>query len=300
LNIKTTTVIALTLVYLVWGTSYLAIRVAVQEVEPLLFCSLRFLISAPMMLGFALIRGGKLPNTKNEWLFIVGTAVVMQVFSSGLSAWGQQWVPSGEAALIISSSALWIALFGSFGANGDGVSRFSWVAIVIGLAGLALLVTSTKPGLGVVYVGYGAIFIAALCWSAGSMVLRRYTINSQALMTAALHLLIAGLLMGVASYCFEDPVESQWSLRSLTALLYLAFFNSFLAYAAYYWLIHAARPVILGTFAYVTPCIAILCGVQLMGEALSKVQQLGSAFILMSVFMVVYFSRRQSLDKTSI
>ncbi|MCB1668162.1 MAG: EamA family transporter [Porticoccaceae bacterium] len=284
--------IALILVYLVWGTSYLAIRVAVQEIPPFLFCSIRLLIAAPLMLAFAFWRGEKLPASRKEWLFICGTAVIMQVFSSGFTAWGQQWVPSGETALIMSSSALWIAWFGSFGSAGDRVSKLTWASILLGLAGLVLLMSFGLAEQEIPFYGYGAILIAAFCWSAGSMVLRRYTINTQSIMTAALHIMVGAVLMGVISYAFERPEEPQWSSQSITALFYLAFFNSFLAYAAYYWLIHATRPVILGTFAYVTPAIAIMCGVLLLGEVLSAEQLFGSALILASVFLLVYFSRR--------
>ena len=297
MNVTARILLPLVLVYLVWGTSYLAIRVGVQAVEPFLFCSARFAIAAPLMFCVALMRGEKLPRSGHEWLFLLGTAIVMQVLASGMTAWGQQWIPSGEAALIMSSSAFWIAWFGAVGSSGERVSKASWGCIFVGVCGLLLLIETGLPSASI--YGYSAILLAALLWSAGSMLLRRYGSSTQTFMTAAIHLAVAAVLTGLISYAFEGPSQSVWNSQSVIALLYLALFNSFLAYAAYYWLVHAAAPVVLGTFAYVTPAIAVLCGAWFLDESLSAQQLWGALLILLSVFLLIYvlprlFSAREA------
>lgn len=278
--------LALLVIYLVWGSSYLAIWVGVHSIPPFMFCGLRFLMAAPLMFWFALSRGEKVPSNFKVWIFIVVTTVLMQVLASGFVAWGQQWVPSGEAALIMSSSALWIAWFGSMGRNGSKVGGVAWVVVFIGLLGICLLINTSELSVDS-SAAYAAILAAAFFWSLGSMVVRRWGCGSQAIMIAALHLAISGVLMGAISWVFEKPLLSDWSLESTGALFYLVLLNSFLATAAYYWLIHACPPVVLGTFSYVTPAIAVICGGALLGESFSMLQSVGAALIFLSVFFLI-------------
>lgn len=292
-------IFALGLIYLVWGSSYLAIRVAVQSVEPFLFCSIRFFIAAPLMFTLAFWHGEKLPSTGSQWVFITITAVIMQVISSGLMAWGQQWVPSGEAALIMSCSALWLAWLGSLGNRGDSVPLRNWLSIFAGIFGLVLLVGAGQKHSDVPFFGYAGILFAAFCWSGGSILVRRYNLSTQTFMTAALHISIAAILMAIISFLFEQPASSQWTPKAMMALFYLAIANSFIAYAAYYWLIHAARPALLGTFAYVTPAIAVALGAAWLDETLSRQQILGTMIILISVFLLMYFAQQPKIGKNT-
>lgn len=245
-----------------------------------------------MLLLFALYKGQRLPGNGREWAIILGTLVLMQVISSGLVAWGQQWLASSETALIMSSAALWIAWMGSLGRRGVGVGSINYLVIFGGMLGLYLLVASGLSRGSTPAMGYGGVLLAAFCWSAGSVLLRQYTLHTQPLMTAALHMSIAGLVLGGISWLSGASENTQWSHASLGALLFLVVMNSVIAYGAYYWLIHAVNPVVLGTFAYVTPAVAIVIGVLLMGETLTFHQSFGSLIILCAVVISTFISRR--------
>lgn len=290
---KTTKIAAaLGAVYLGWGSSYHAIRIGVEEIDPFLFCSFRFLIAGPMLFLFAVYKGQRLPGNGREWAVILGTLILMQVISSGLVAWGQQWLTSSETALIMSSAALWIAWMGSLGRRGVGVDLLNYAMIFGGVLGLYLLVSSGLSRSSAPLMGYIGVLLAAFCWSAGSVLLRQYTLHTEPLMTASLHMIIAGVILGCISWMNGASWSTQWRYSSMGALLFLVVVNSIIAYAAYYWLIYTVKPVVLGTFAYVTPAVAIAIGILLMGETLASHQAAGSIMILLSVVLSMFFSHR--------
>lgn len=277
--------LALVTLYLAWGSSYLAIRIGVHDVPPLLFCAQRFLIAAPLLFAFAWWRGERLPATRHDWLILLITATVMLVVGSALVAWSVQWVPSGQAALIIASSALWMALFGSWGARGEAISLPTWIGLGAGMLGVGLVVTAARAsGIAPVFA-YLGLLLAAIGWSLGSVGLRRFPVACGPMMTAALHMAIGGLLLGSASRLLGEAAP-VWTSRALAALLYLAIFGSFIAYGIYYWLLQHAKPALVSTYAYVSPVIAVLLGVLLLDEPITPTQLGGSALVLLSVLIV--------------
>lgn len=283
--------IALATLYLAWGSSYLAIRIGVHDLPPLLFCALRFLIAAPLLFGLALLQGERLPGGRRDWLILAVTAVLMMLLGSVLVAWAVQWVPSGQAALIIASSALWLAWFGSWGKAGDAIRGWTWIGLLAGMTGVAIVVIAAH-GSGIAPpLACLALVLAAIGWSGGSVVLRRHPVSCGPTMTAAVHMLLGGLLMLVL-WLASDSRVPDWTPQALAALAWLTLFGTVIAYAAYYWMIPHAPPALTSTYAYVTPVIAMLLGVVILDETLTSTQLLGSAVVLVSVLIVGQSTRK--------
>jgi drug/metabolite transporter (DMT)-like permease len=280
-------------VYLVWGSTYLAIRVGVQDLPPLLFAGARFMIAAPLMLLYAWWRGARLPRARRDWAIIALTALLMLVAGNGLVTWAEQWVESNQTALIIATSAIWMASFGALGGRGDRLSALTLIGLLLGFAGVALLVGAGLQLGSAPWTAYAALLISPIAWAAGSVISRRYPLACAAQMAAALQMLFTGVFMSSLGLALGEAQDWQPTPESLTALLYLAVFGSCIAYGAYFWLVHEVTPAQLGTYAYVNPAIAVLLGWWLLDEAMRLPQIVGTLVILAGVVLVTVAQRRK-------
>lgn len=281
-------------VYLVWGSTYLAIRIGVENLPPILFAGVRFLLAAPIMLAYAWLRGARLPTDRRDWLVIALTALMMLVGANGLVTWSEQWVESNQAALIVATSALWMAWFGTWGSHGERFSAMTLAGLLLGFLGVAMLVGSGLRLQLAPWSAYGALLLSPVLWAGGSVVARRNALGCSPLMAAALQMLITGIVMTSLGLLAGELPRWQPTTESLAALVYLAIFGSCIAYGAYYWLVHEVTPAQLGTYAYVNPAIAVLLGWWLLDEAMRLPQILGTLVILAGVALVTAASRRAS------
>ncbi|HEX4896243.1 MAG TPA: EamA family transporter [Solimonas sp.] len=286
-------VLAFALIYVVWGSTYLAIRIGVSEQPPLLFAGVRFLIAAPILLAYGFWRGLRLPTARRDWNIIAITAVLMLVGGNGLVTWSERWVESNQAALIVATSALWMAGFGALGQAGERPNAWTVIGLVLGFLGVAVLVGAGLQAHAAPASAYGALLLAPVLWAAGSIYARRQPPACPPLMTAALQMLITGLIMTTLGLAAGEAPEWQWAPSSLGALLYLAIFGSCIAYGAYVWLVHEVTPSLLGTYAYVNPAVAVVLGWWWLDERLSPMQVLGTLIILAAVVLVTLASRRR-------
>ena len=284
--------LALATVYLVWGSTYLAIRVGVRDLPPFLFAGSRFLGAGLLMLLWAWSRGQKLPTHWQDYRSIGLAAVTMLVLGNGLVTWAEQWVESNQAALIVATSALWISWFGTFGAKGEPIGRSAIIGLAVGFLGVAVLVGGGLQLRAAPPLGYAALLAASMAWGMGSVYLRRHPPDCSAWAGAAMQMLIAGSLMaGIGLASGELP---RWHMTPSAAwmLLYLMLFGSCVAYGAYFWLVQQVTPAVLGTYAYVNPAVAVVLGWALVGERLSPTQWLGTGVILAGVVLVTLASRK--------
>lgn len=187
--------LAFATVYLVWGSTYLAIRVGVDDAPPLLFAGVRFLIAAPIMLIYAWSRGARIPRDAGDWATIGLTALFMLVGANGMVTWSEQWVESNQAALIVATSALWMAWFGTWGQRGEGLSRLTLGALLMGFAGVAVLVAVGLRQQLAPISAYVALLLSPVLWAAGSIISRRRPTACPPAMTAALQMLVTGVVM---------------------------------------------------------------------------------------------------------
>lgn len=273
-------------VYFVWGSTYLAIRIGVATLPPALFASARFLAAGLLLAAYAHLAGQRFPRQRAEWKTIAVAAVFLLVGANGLVVWGEQWVPSNQAALIAATVALWLAGLGALGPQGESFSRRRLIGLLTGFAGVAVLMW---PADGFVLTHFSAqlaILLAAMSWAAGSIYMKRRQPATPPLMAAAMQSLVGGALLGLIGFADGEAARWVWNAEALTALTYLIVFGSCLAYAAYVWLLHEVSPTALGTYAYVNPVVAMVLGGWWLGESLNAYQLAGMLVVLLGVVLV--------------
>ena len=278
-------VLAFLTLYLVWGSTYLAIRIGVQHLPPLLFAGVRWLIAGTALLMYARIRGEAWPRAGREWRIMAVVGPLLIVGGNGLVVFGERWVESGLAALIVATTALWIAGLGSLGRQGEAVGTQAGLGLSIGFAGVILLMwpTTTTPKLHL--LGEFLIALAAFLWAFGTIYARRAQPRTPVVMATAIQSLLGGGILTVMGVAAGEIGAWRWQFDGLAALAYLTVFGT-LGFFAYLWLMHHTTPAKLGTYAYVNPAIAVMLGGLLLDERLSGRQWIGTAVILAGVALV--------------
>ena len=281
---------ALLTIYVVWGSTYLAIRVMVETMPPLLSAGVRFAAAGAIFWAILRVRGGparvKVTGRQLAGAALIGTLLCFG--GNGLVTVAEQDVPSGLAALIIGSVPLWVVLMRS--AHGDRVPRGTLAGVLIGFAGLALLVLpGDRPGdapLG----GVLLIVAASISWAAGSFYSRSTPLPEDALVSTAWQMLLGGagmIAVGLATGETSGLDIGAFSADSLLGFAYLIVFGSLLAFTAYVWLLKHAPISTVATYAYVNPVIAIFLGWAILSEEITFTVVAGAAAIVVSVAAVV-------------
>jgi drug/metabolite transporter (DMT)-like permease len=286
--------LCLGIVYVVWGSTYLAIRVAVETMPPLLMGAARFATAGLLLYAVARARGAPSVRTLTRrqlgacWL--VGS--LLAAGGNGVVNVAEQYIPSSLAALVISSVPLWVVVMRR--ATGDRVPRLTLASVAVGFAGVALLLlpggaTSVgKP------IGFVLVVCAAFSWALGSFSSRRVPLPGDALLSTAVQMTGGGLtllVLGLATGETADVHASRFSTDSLLAFAYLIFIGSLVAYTAYVWLLQNAPISKVATYAYVNPVIAIFLGWAILSEKITTTTLIGAAVIVCSVAATV---RRES------
>jgi drug/metabolite transporter (DMT)-like permease len=277
-------------VYLIWGSTYLGIRFAVETLPPFLMGGARFLISGLILYTWLRVSGTPAPSKINWRRSAIAGALLIGIGNGGVN-WAEQKVPSGLTALIIAGTPLWFALLDWLRPAGTRPTRQTALGLMVGFAGVMLLVGSRsalRAGAADV-AGIVALVCASVAWASGSLYTKYASKPESPLMTAAQQmlaggaiLLLAGLLMGEAS-TFS---WSQVSARSFMAFLYLTFVGSLVGFSAYAWLLKATTPARVSTYAYVNPVIAVFLGWAIGGETLTGRMLLAAGIILLGVVII--------------
>jgi drug/metabolite transporter (DMT)-like permease len=287
---------AFAIVYVVWGSTYLAIGIAVQDLPPGLLAGIRFILAGLVLGALALARGQAVPRRASDWGTAAILAMAFIVLGNGMVTWAQQWVPSNQAALIIASSALFTAWFGTFGRRGIALSGATKLGLLAGLAGTGLLVwpegsMEEVAGSEMLWPKI-AILASTIAWSWGVMYSRNSSVTMKPLMFVACQMLVGGAILTALGIANGETARWTWTLAGIGGMLYLTVFGSCIAYATYMWLINQTTPARLGTIAYVNPAIATALGWWVLGESLTGLQIGGMAIILASVAWVSISARR--------
>jgi drug/metabolite transporter (DMT)-like permease len=287
---------AFAIVYLVWGSTYLAIRVAVGTLPPFLLAGARFLFAGLVLLVWLRWRGVTLP-TRNQWHHAAIVGVLLLVGGNGLVVWAEQSVSSSMAALLVALTPVWFALLEWLRPGGARPTLQTVIGIVVGFSGVALLVSGKNtiiPGGPVNYRGLLALVLAGGCWAAGSLWSRYHPHTDSPWMTAAAQMISGGAALLVVAFLLGEPAQfhaSQVSRASWLALSYLVVFGSWIAFSAYIYLLRASTPSRVATYAYVNPVIAVLLGWLVLGEPLSR-QTLWAAAIILAGVIITTLPRR--------
>jgi len=285
-------------VWLVWGSTYLAIAWAVETIPPLLLIGIRCAVAGALLYAWGRIRGGRRPG-REDWKGAAVAGVLLFVTGQALLAWSETRIPSGAASLLIATEPLFIALLawrGSPGTVAVAPTPSSVVALAAGFLGVGLVCLPGSHG-ALDTVGAIAAVAASLSWSLGIFRARRRS-GIPVTQNAGMQLLAAGAVLLTAAVVRGDAgptVLSGVSVRSLTAMAYLIVFGSLVAYGAYVWLLERVGPTRLSTHAYVNPLVAIGLGIALNGEPLTVGLILASVLILGSVALLLARPGRSGL-----
>ncbi|WP_316525097.1 EamA family transporter [Kitasatospora brasiliensis] len=286
--------LALLVVYIVWGSTYLAIRIALETMPSFLSAAARFLTAGLLLAGYLLVRQGPagLKVTRRQLASSALVGLLLLTGGNGLVVLGETFVPSGLTALLVAAVPLWMVVLTAFG--GERPKPAELAGVLLGLLGLGVL---SAPAIGgsVRPAGVVLILIATLLWAAGSFVSKKIPMPSNVLAASAYQMLTAGicnLLVGLVRGEQHGLDLGAISGRSWLALAYLVLFGSLLAFTAYAWLLRAAPLTLVGTYAYVNPVVAVLLGWLILAEPLTGPTLAGGAIVVAGVCLVVSVSRR--------
>ncbi len=281
---------AMIAVYIAWGSTYLAIHFAVETMPPFLMAATRFLIAGGLLFAYRRLRGDRIPRwNAARSAGIVGLFLLLG--GNGAVVWAEQTVPSGLAALMVSSSPLWMLLIEAMLPGGKRPPGRAVVGVILGFSGVILLMWPTGNG-GLLQANpWGALVLvfATFTWAAGSIYSRYADLPESPLMGSAIEMLIGGtalLILGAATGEFSQVHLADITTRSLVGLAYLIFFGSLIGYTAYTWLLQVAPTSLVSTYAYVNPLVALVIGAVLAGEILSTRTLIAAGVILGSVALI--------------
>ena len=276
--------LALASVYLVWGSTYLAIRVGLEGYPPFLMGSLRFLAASAVLYGVLRWRGHA-PPTPAQWKNAAVMGLFMMLLGNGLVNVAEQSVSSGLAAVAVASMPLWAGLFGTL--RGQRPGRGEWLGLVVGFAGVAWLTLHGEMRASA--TGLAALVLAPVAWAWGSVWSRGRDLPAPFMSTAA-QMLCGGLAMAVVALLLGERITAPPPLPATLAVGYLAAFGSIVGFGAYVWLLQHVRPALATSYAYVNPPIAVLLGALLLGERVGS-HALGAMAVILAGVLVITFSQ---------
>jgi drug/metabolite transporter (DMT)-like permease len=277
-------------IYIIWGSTYLAIRYAVATIPPFLMGGVRFLISGALLYVWARSRGAPAP-TKLHWRNAVIAGGFLLLGGNGAVVWAEQFVPSGLTALLVSILPFWLVIIEWVRPPRQRPSTAVLVGLVVGFVGIIVLVgTGSIGGQGDIKpIGALVLILGSLSWAIGSFWSRDAQLPESGLLTTGMEMLGGGVLLilvGALTGEFSQLDVSRISRESTIGLVYLITFGSLLGFTSYIWLLDKVSPAHLGTYAYVNPIVAVLLGWAIAGERLSLRTAVAAAIVICAVALI--------------
>jgi drug/metabolite transporter (DMT)-like permease len=283
--------LALLALYIVWGSTYLAIKFTIETIPPFLHSGIRFLISGFILVIWQKIAGKDLP-TRRQWVSTAIIGALLLLGGNGLVAWAEQFIPSGIAALVIASSPMFLVIGEALRPNGVKPNWQGVVGLLIGFVGIFILIGPaeiTGNASKLDPFGVAALLFACLFWATGSMVSKSVDLPKSSLMNTGAQMLMGGAALVIVSLVTGEVNGwdvSAVSSRSLYGLLYLILVGSLIGFVSYGWLLHNAPISLVSTYAYVNPIVAVFLGTWLANEALEPRIWLAAGIIIGSVIFI--------------
>lgn len=294
---------ALITVYILWGSTYLAIRFAVESLPPFTMAAIRFLVAGSVLYAAMRLTGAK-PTRSRHWVTTGTVGVLLLVTGNGVLSWAEQSVPSGVAALLIGATPLWMVLIDWLRPGGVKPDRRVLIGVAVGFIGIAWLI-SPSDFLGnsesIDLLGGAAVIFASMSWALGSIYGRDHKADApeSPLLSTAMEMLVGGVVLfavGALSGEWGKIDPSAVAPRSLAGLGYLILFGSLIAYSAYNWLLREAPMPLVSTYAYVNPLVAVFLGYLFAREPLSM-RVIGAAVIIVGSVFLINSARSASPEK---
>lgn len=283
---QTALYLALAAVYLIWGSTYLAMRIAIETIPPLSMGAARFTLAGAIMLVATLATGGARP-TARQWLAAIPIGALLCVGGNGLVAIAETEVSSGVAALVCATMPLWMAVFA--GVAGERPSLREGLGIAVGVAAVVILVggaeLAASPRAALILVG------SPLAWALGSVLAKRLPVPT-GLAAPGTQMFTGGVSLMIAAAIRGESLPTAPSAASIGAWVYLLVLGSLVGFTAYSWLLRNARPAVATSYAFVNPVLAVLLGVALAGEPLTRATVLAAPLVVVAVVLVIGGRRR--------
>jgi drug/metabolite transporter (DMT)-like permease len=293
--------IAFALVYVIWGSTYLAILFAVETLPPFLMAGVRFLVAGGLMYGWMRLGNRSAAPTRAEWKGAAIVGAFLLLGGNGGVVWAEQRVPSGLAALLVATVPLWMVLL-EWGGGGKRPTGRVMAGIAIGFVGLGILVGPAEilGGHAADRVGGLVLVLAAFSWAVGSVAARRVRLPASPLLGTGMEMLAGGTLLVVLG-----TLTGEWgrldlaaaSPRSLWAVVYLIVFGSLVGFTAYVWLLRHVEIAKVSTYAYVNPVVAVILGWALAGEELTARIAIAAAVIVAGVVFITSGRARPAMER---
>jgi drug/metabolite transporter (DMT)-like permease len=290
-------VLAFAIIYFVWGSTFLAIRIGVREVPPFLLAAMRFVVAGAALYGWMRFKGTPGP-TRREWISATFLGLLIFVIDYGCLFWAEQRVPSGIAAVVLATIPVFMTLSEIIFLRTQRLTVRLGSALLVGILGVAVLMNKSLS-LGeapIDHAGAIALLIAALSWSIASAFTRKLPLPQSKPMSAAAQMLAGGvqlILLAAATGEFRGFQIQSVSVAAWFSLFYLIVAGSIVGFTAYVWLLHHEPPTKVGTYAYVNPLVAVLLGYLVGGESIGPRTLLGTLFILVSVVVITTMRARK-------
>ena len=284
------TVLAFGLVYVIWGSTYLAIRIAVQSIPPATIGALRFLIGGLLLLSYCAARNKEVwPNRRA--LFQLGVVgVLLLTGGNAVVNWAERYVTSSLAALIVALVPIWVAIIEAFVIRTARLSTRGVLGLVLGLFGLLVLLWPRLHGESAVrdthMAGAVLLMFASLSWASGSVLSKQWNLTIDPFVATAWEMIIGGTANGMLSIMLKEWPRANWTNAALVAVAYLTICGSVVAFTAYIWLLNHVSTAKVATYAYVNPVIAVVLGWLLLNEPLDAFVVAGAGAIVIAVVLV--------------
>ena len=287
--------LAFAAIYILWGSTYLAIRLAIETLPGFLMAATRFMTAGAILFAWAAFRGQKLRPLRTEWpkAFVIGALLLL--CGNGGVTWAEKYIASGLAALLVATEPLWVVLL-NWALTHKRPNAKVLLGVLIGLVGVALLVSDGlgQGAYGVRWslIGAGVVVLAGFAWAAGSVFSNRHPIRAMTSMTSGMQMLAGGsllLLLALVAGDFKRLNLDHASWVSIGAFLYLMLFGSLVAFTAYSWLLNNVTTARAATYAYVNPVVAVLLGWLIASEPITKRMIVAAAIIVASVVLITTF-----------
>jgi drug/metabolite transporter (DMT)-like permease len=293
---KKMAILAYLTVCIVWGSTYLAIRVAVTDMPFLSFAGIRFFSAGALIIIFALLKGWPFPKSWQDYKTVIFAGSLLLFVSNGLICWAEQWIDSGLTALLVASVPLFMALIEVLIPRDHKLSPLGWFGLVIGFIGVAYLVSPNLTVGSKTLPAMLAVILASLNWAAASIYLKRRTVSGSMITNVGIQMISAGSIFLIVASIFGGISIAGASANGLSALIYLIFIGSILAYSAFNYMLKEIPAAKAGTYAYINPIVAVILGAIILKEVVT-VQNLIAALIILAGVVLVQMSKVKPVNK---
>lgn len=280
------TLLAYLAVCFFWGSTYLAIRIGVQDSPPLVFAGIRFIIAGTLMLGYCKLKGYILPRERTDIINMAIVGLLMLLGGNGLVVYSEQWVSSGIASLIVATVPLFMAVIEFFFLRNVKMDFKSIGGLLLGFGGVAYLMLGDGTNATIDFKGLILLLLASLSWAAGSLHSKTIKFKGHIFANIGTQMLAGGIGLTIASLIKGEFTELNFTFNSVLAILYLIVFGSIVGYSCYIYILQRWTAAKAGTYAYVNPVVAIMLGALLLREPITLSVIISMVIVIVGVVLV--------------